>query len=153
MSTSRTAHVNFTHCTCQLHALYMSTSCTVHVNFTHCTCQLHALHMSTSRTLRSGSDKILKIPKRNLKSFGDCSLSFVAASCLELVPASLRNVPTRSGFKSPLKTFSLHRPVQTAGQTMPVYVNGYIREGGVQARSVSVSQKDLCSVRAIYYRY
>ena len=57
------------------------------------------------RSLRSSNEKQLKIPKRNLKSFGQRSFSFMAPSLRNSVPAILRNVPTRSQFKSQLKTF------------------------------------------------
>ena len=94
-------------CTCQLHALHVSASRTARISFTHCTYQLHA-----------PSDPEASSAKRNLKSFGDRSFSFIVPSCVVFVPASLRNVPTRSGFKSRLKTFSLDRPVHKAGQAM-----------------------------------
>ena len=58
-----------------------------------------------SRTLRSSNEKLLKIPKRNLKSFGQRSFSFMAPSLWNSLPATLRNVPTMSQFKSQLKTF------------------------------------------------
>ena len=58
-----------------------------------------------SRSLRSSNEKLLKIPKRNLKSFGQRSFSFTAPSVWNSLPATLRNVPTLSQFKSQLKTF------------------------------------------------
>ena len=58
-----------------------------------------------SRSLRSSNEKLLKIPKRNLKSFGQRSFSFIAPSLWNSLPAILRNVPTLSQFKSQLKTF------------------------------------------------
>ena len=57
-----------------------------------------------SRSLRSSNEKLLKIPKRNLKSFGQRSFSFMAPSLWNSLPATLRNVPTLSQFKSQLKT-------------------------------------------------
>ena len=59
-----------------------------------------------SRFLRSSNEKLLKIPKRNLKSFGQRSFSFMAPSLWNSLPATLRNVPTLSQFKLQLKTFS-----------------------------------------------
>ena len=59
-----------------------------------------------SRSLRSSNEKLLKIPKRNLKSFGQRSFSFMAPSLWNSLPATLKNVPTLSQFKSQLKTFS-----------------------------------------------
>ena len=58
-----------------------------------------------SRSLRSSKEKLLKIPERNLKSFGERSLSFMAPSVWNSLPADLRNLPTLSQFKSNLKTF------------------------------------------------
>ena len=49
--------------------------------------------------------KLLKIPKRNLKSFGEHSFSFMAPSVWNSLPADLRNLLTLSQFKSNLKTF------------------------------------------------
>ena len=58
-----------------------------------------------SRSLRYSKQKLLKIPKRNLKSIGESSFSFVAPSVWNPLPADLRNMPTLSQFKSNLKTF------------------------------------------------
>ena len=58
-----------------------------------------------SRTLRCSNEKLVKIPKRNLRSFGQRSFSFMAPSLWNSLPATLRNVPTLSQFKSQLKTF------------------------------------------------
>ena len=49
-----------------------------------------------SRSLRSSNEKLLKIPKRDLKSFGQRSFSFMAPSLWNSLPATLRNVPTRT---------------------------------------------------------
>ena len=57
-----------------------------------------------SRCLRSSNEKLIKIPKRNIKSFGQRSFSFMAPSVWNSLPATLRNVPTLSQFKSRLKT-------------------------------------------------
>ena len=58
-----------------------------------------------SRSLRSSNEKLLKIPKRNLRWFGKRSFSFMAPSLWNSLLATLRNVPTLSQFKSQLKTF------------------------------------------------
>ena len=58
-----------------------------------------------SRSLQSSKEKLLKIPKRNLKSFRKHSFSFMAPSVWNSLPADLRNLPTLSQFKSNLKTF------------------------------------------------
>ena len=55
------------------------------------------------RCLRSTNEKLLKIPKRKLKSFGQRSFNFMAPSFWNSLPATLRNVPTLSQFKSHLK--------------------------------------------------
>ena len=52
---------------------------------------------------RSSNEKLLKIPKWNLRSFGQRSFSFIAPSLWNSLPATLRNVPTLSQFKSQLK--------------------------------------------------
>ena len=49
-----------------------------------------------SCSLRSSNEKLLKIPKQNLKSFGQRSFSFMAPSLWNSLPATLRNVPTLS---------------------------------------------------------
>ena len=59
-----------------------------------------------SRSLRSSKEKLLKIPKRNVKSFGERSFSFTAPSVWNSLPADLRNLPTLSQFKSNFKTSS-----------------------------------------------
>ena len=58
-----------------------------------------------SRSPRSFNEKLLKIPKRNLKSFGQRSFSFMAPSFWNSLPATLKNIPTLSQFKLQLKTF------------------------------------------------
>ena len=59
----------------------------------------------TSHTLQSSSEKLLKIPKYNLKSVGDRSFSFIAPAVLNSLPTSLQNLPTLSDCKAQLKTF------------------------------------------------
>ena len=58
-----------------------------------------------SRFLQSSSEKLLKIPKQNLRSFRQCSFSFMATFIWNSLPSTLRNVPTLSQFKPQLKTF------------------------------------------------
>ena len=58
----------------------------------------------TSRTLRSSSEKLLKIPKTNLKSAGDRAFSSSAPKVWNSLPHSLRNTPTLPLFRSRLKT-------------------------------------------------
>ena len=59
----------------------------------------------TSRILQSSSEKLLWIPKRNLKSVGDRSFSFIAPTVWKSLPLSLRNLPTLPDLKAYLKTF------------------------------------------------
>ena len=72
----------------------------------------------TSRTLRSLNEKLLKIPKRNRKSVGDCSLNFIAPTIWNSLPASLRNLPTLSDFKTHLKLSFFNRNFHKSRQTM-----------------------------------
>ena len=58
----------------------------------------------SSRTLRSSSEKLLKIPRTNLKSAGERAFSSSASKVWNSLPVSLRNTPTLSLFKSRLKT-------------------------------------------------
>jgi len=58
-----------------------------------------------SRSLRSSDEKLLKVPRRNLKSLGDCSFSFLAPTVWNSLPTPLRNKPSFSQFKSHLKTY------------------------------------------------
>ena len=84
----------------------------------------------TSDTLRSPTEKLLKIPKRNSISLGECSLSFVPPPIWNSLPTTLRNIPAVSEFKTQLKTlFSLDRPFYKPRQTIPVtidYVHMYV---------------------------
>ena len=45
-----------------------------------------------SRSLRSYKEKLLKIPKRNLKSFGEHSFGFMAPSVWNSLPANLKKI-------------------------------------------------------------
>ena len=58
----------------------------------------------TSSTLRSSNEKLLKIPKRSLKSVGGRFFSFIAPTVWNLLPASLRNLQILSDFKAQLKS-------------------------------------------------
>ena len=59
----------------------------------------------TSRALRFSREKLLEILKRNLRSVGNRSFSFIAPSVWNSLPASLQNLPNFSDFKAQLKTF------------------------------------------------
>jgi hypothetical protein len=58
-----------------------------------------------ARTLRSSSEKLLVVPVRNMKTVGHRSFSFSAPHIWNSLPASLRNLPSLSSFKSGLKFF------------------------------------------------
>ena len=58
----------------------------------------------TSRTLRSSNEKLLKLPRRKTKSFGERSFSFQAPQIWNALPSEIRNLTTLSSFKSALKT-------------------------------------------------
>lgn len=58
-----------------------------------------------SRSLRSSVERLLKIPKCNLKTAGNRSFSFVAPSIWNSLPTSLRDLPTLSQFRVHLKTY------------------------------------------------
>ena len=57
-----------------------------------------------TRNLRSLCEKLLKVPKRNTKTFGERSFSFLAPSVWNSLPTDLRNSSTLPLFKSRLKT-------------------------------------------------
>jgi len=57
-----------------------------------------------TRKLRSSCEKLLKVPKRNIKTFGELSFSFLAPSVWNSLPSDLRNSSTLPLFKSRLKT-------------------------------------------------
>ena len=58
----------------------------------------------TSRTLRSSSEKLLKVPRTNLKTAGDRAFSSAASKVWNSLPQTLRNTETLGLFKSRLKT-------------------------------------------------
>ena len=57
-----------------------------------------------SRTLRSSSEKLLKVPKTKVKSAGNRSLHFQAAKIWNSLPTNVRSCPYLSSFKKNLKT-------------------------------------------------
>ena len=57
-----------------------------------------------SRSLRSSNEKLLKVPRRSLKSAGERSFSFMAPSVWNSLPVSVRNKSNLTQFKSALKT-------------------------------------------------
>jgi hypothetical protein len=58
-----------------------------------------------SCTLRSSDEKLLKVPRRNLKSAGERAFSFIMPTVWNSLPATLRGMPTLPGFKAELKTY------------------------------------------------
>ena len=66
---------------------------------------LELLHIyQPSRTLRSSSEKLLKVPQTNLKSAGNRSFHFQAAKIWNSLPTNVRSSPSLSSFKKNLKT-------------------------------------------------
>ena len=57
----------------------------------------------TSRTLRSSTERLLKIPKTNLKTFGERSFGYIAPTVWNSLPADLRASPSLPTFKANLK--------------------------------------------------
>ena len=77
-------------------------------------CYLSALLCThqTSRTLQPSSEKLMKIPNCNLKSFGEHSFSFIAPPVWNSLPAFFFfPLPTLSEFKAQLNLISyLEKP-------------------------------------------
>ncbi len=57
-----------------------------------------------SRSLRSSTERLLKIPKTNLKTFGERSFGYTAPTVWNSLPADLRASPSLPTFKVNLKT-------------------------------------------------
>ncbi len=57
-----------------------------------------------SRSLRSSTERLLKIPKTNLKTFGERSFGYIAPTVWNSLPADLRASPSLPTFKVNLKT-------------------------------------------------
>ena len=60
-----------------------------------------------SRTLRSSSEKLLKVPRTNVKSAGNRFSHFQAAQIRNSLPTTVHNSPSFSSFKTNLKTHLL----------------------------------------------
>ena len=58
-----------------------------------------------SRSLRSSTERLLKIPKTNLKTFGERSFGHIAPTVWTSLPADLRASPSLPTFKANLKTY------------------------------------------------
>ena len=56
------------------------------------------------RTLRSGNEKLLKVPQTNIKSAGNRYFSYQAAVVWNSLPIAVRNSPSLSSFETNLKT-------------------------------------------------
>ena len=56
-----------------------------------------------SRSLRSSTERLLKIPKTNLKTCGECSFGYIAPTVWNLLLANLRASPSLPTFKVNLK--------------------------------------------------
>ena len=62
-----------------------------------------------SRSLRSSNERLLKVPKRALKTVGERSFSFLVPSVWNSLPFSVRNQSSLAQFKSALKTYLFNR--------------------------------------------
>ena len=58
-----------------------------------------------SRSLRSSNEKLLRIPRRRLKTIGERSFSYQAPLVWNALPTSLRDLTSLQQFKRELKTF------------------------------------------------
>ena len=57
-----------------------------------------------SRSLRSSTERLLKLRKTNLKTFGERSFGYIAPTVWNSLPADLRASPSLPTFKASLKT-------------------------------------------------
>ena len=62
-----------------------------------------------SRSLRSSTERLLKIPKTNLKTFGERSFGYIAPTVWNSLPANLRTSPSLPTFKVNLKMHFFHQ--------------------------------------------
>ena len=78
-----------------------------------------------TQNLCSSCEKLLKVPKRNTKTFGERSFSFLAPSAWNSLPSGLRNSSTLPLFKSRLKTHlfttALILPVGSLQSSAPAF--------------------------------
>ena len=66
----------------------------------------NSLHIyQPSRPVRSSGEKLLRVPRRNLKSVGNRCFSFPVPTVWNSLPAPLRNAPSYTQFRSNLKTY------------------------------------------------
>ena len=63
--------------------------------------------------VQSSNEMLLKIPKHNLKSFCQCSFSFITLPVWNLLPASLRHLPTLSKLKNTGQDFLFQTGLST----------------------------------------
>ena len=61
-----------------------------------------------SRSLRSSHEKLLKVPRKNLKAFGHCSFSYQVPTVWNSFPSAIRRPPSLASFK-PSFHLSLNR--------------------------------------------
>ena len=88
----------------------------------------------SSRNLRSSSEKLLKIPRTNLKSAGDRSFQSAIPNIWNSLPAELRNSPSLSSFKTNLKTYLFRQSWELSYSFVPcVFVSVSVCECHVSA--------------------
>ena len=67
-----------------------------------------------SRSLRSGSERLLKVPKAQLKTFGQRAFQFQAPSVWNSLPSEIRNTASLSAFKTQIKTYFFRKAFCTS---------------------------------------
>ena len=85
--------------------------------------QIHTLcgYLINWKTAHS-TERLLKIPQTNLKTFGECSFGYIAPTIWNLLSADLRASPSLQTFKAKLKTHLFHQAfwlIYTC-QTLPI---------------------------------
>ena len=100
-------------------------------------------------------EELSKIPKCNSKSFGEHRFSPIATSVWNSLPASVRNLPILSEFKTQLKTFLFPQAFSqtwvdhSCDHRLPVRLHVY--DWCMLAHWVFGLQQVLCSRTAIHY--
>nr|KAG5699599.1 hypothetical protein BaRGS_000715 [Batillaria attramentaria] len=76
-------------------------------------CTIAVIRPRPRKRLVTSDEKRLKVPKRNMKTAGERSFSFLAPNVWNSLPVELRDLPTLSQFKSNLKTHLFRQAFHT----------------------------------------
>ena len=76
-----------------------------------------------SRFLCSSTERLLKIPKTNPKTFGECSFGYIAPTVWNSLPADLRASPSLPTFKVNLKMHFFHQAFRLICTCQPLPVS------------------------------